>query len=99
MSKKLKKLQNLKSLKILSSNILVEPILESEEVGELIKTVQYDDKAFSGRVVLIGEEVKDIEVGCIVYFNKYSSTVFPLDGIDYFVLKEEDIIGFVRILP
>lgn len=84
---------NLKDIKVLADNILVEPIQEEEKVGELIKPVWYEDRAYQGKVVKTGKDVKDIGLGQIVFFNKYAATVFPFNGKEYLVLKVEDIIA------
>lgn len=79
----------LKELKLTPGNVLVEEILESEDMGGLVKPVAYEDKAYMGRVI-------KGSVGKIVFFNKYSSTEFPFEGKKYLMLKTEDIVAYLE---
>lgn len=80
-------------LKVTPGNIIVEQILEDEEIGGLLKSAQYEDKAYMGRVLLSGEG-SSVKPGDTVYFNKYSSTAFPFEGKGFLLLKNEDIIAY-----
>lgn len=91
---------NLKNLKILGDNILIDPIMGDEVVKagmiNLIKTQQYEDKAYSGKVLKIGSLVQESKLlGATVYFNQYASTKFPFEGKEYLILKSEDVLGFI----
>ena len=37
----------------------------------------------------------DVKVGDIVLFGKWSGTEIKLDGTDYIIMKESDIMGIV----
>lgn len=90
--------------KILYDNVLVKGIEIKEKDGVLLAS-SYEDKPEFGEVVSVGEgrifdtgEVVQLKVkkGDMVYFNKYSSTKLNVDGNDYFVVHEEDIVGYIR---
>lgn len=101
--KKTKK-TNIQDFNILYDNVFVKGI-EVEEVGGILTPSSYEDKPELGEVLKIGEGrifengtviPLRVAVGDVVYFNKYSSTKFRFDGEDYFVVREEDIVAFVR---
>lgn len=89
---------------ILYDNILVKGI-EIKEKDGVLTAVSYDDKPELGEVLTVGSgRVFDsgeviplvIEIGDTIYFNKYSSTKFNIDGDDYFIVREEDVVGYLR---
>ncbi len=53
------------------------------------------EKPQKGKIEAIGSEVKNVAVGDVVLFDKYSGSKISLDGEDYLILKEEDILGVV----
>lgn len=90
----LKQIKDQRKLRALSNNIIVSPISTSVETESgILITEQYEDKSFSGEVILTGEAVSNISIGDIVYFNRYSATPFPYKDKEYLVLKDEDILA------
>lgn len=89
---------------ILYDNVFVKGI-EIEERDGIIVPASYEDKPEIGLVIKVGEgRIFDngnviplkVKEGDTVYFNKYSSVKFNFDGEDYFVVREEDIVGYIR---
>ena len=89
---------------ILYDNIFVKGV-EIEERDGIIRPAQYEDKPEIGVVIKVGEgRIFDngtivplkVKEGDTVYFNKYSTVKFNFDGQDYFVVREEDVVGFIR---
>lgn len=89
---------------ILHDNILIKGI-DVTERDEIIKPLQYDDKPELGEVITPGTgRVLDsgavlpttVKKGDTVYFNKYSTVKFNFDGEDYYIVREEDIVGYIR---
>jgi chaperonin GroES len=37
-----------------------------------------------------------VKVGDKIYFGKYSGTELKVDGVDYLIMREEDIIGVIE---
>ena len=37
-----------------------------------------------------------VKVGDQIYFGKYSGTELKVDGVDYLIMREEDIIGVIE---
>ncbi len=53
------------------------------------------EKPQKGTVEAIGSEVKNVKVGDVVLFDKYSGSKITLDAQEYLIIKEEDILGIV----
>lgn len=51
------------------------------------------EKPQKGKVEAIGTDVKQVKVGDIVLFDKYSGSKITLDNTEYLIVKEEDILG------
>lgn len=54
------------------------------------------EKPKTAKVVAIGKEVKAIQVGDRILCKSYSTTDVKLDGKDYMLIKEEDILATVK---
>jgi chaperonin GroES len=54
------------------------------------------EKPQKGKVEAVGSEVKDVKPGNTILFDKYSGSKVNFDGIDYLIIKEEDILGIVE---
>lgn len=91
-------------MEVLFDNVLVkaEPV---DQIGDVILPAQYEDKPEFGVVIKVGPGLMHatgmvvpttVQVGDMVYFNKYSTTKFKVDKEDYYVVREEDIISYER---
>lgn len=99
-----KKNIDIRDFVLLYDNVLLKAISIEKKNG-IIKPAQYDDKPELGEVISIGEgRIFDngtivplrVQKGDTIYFNKYSHTKFNFDGEDYYIIREEDIVGFIR---
>ncbi|BCO10415.1 MULTISPECIES: co-chaperone GroES [Desulfolithobacter] len=90
----------------LNDRILVKR-LEGEEktAGGIIIPDSAKEKPAEGEVIAVGpgklgdngERVAiDVKVGDRVLFSKYGGTDVKLDGEDYLILREDDILGVVE---
>ena len=95
---------NIKDFRVLYDNVIVLPIDITAKRGVIIPTTS-ETKAELGEVVAVGEgrifdngviEPLRLKVGDLVYFNKYSSTKFNIDGTEFLVIREEDCIAYNR---
>ena len=79
-------------------------VLDSEEKtsGGIIIPDTAKEKPQEGEVVAVGPGAKsedgkispmDVKVGNIVLFGKWSGTEVKIDGIEYSIMKESDIMG------
>lgn len=54
------------------------------------------EKPQRGTVVAVGEGKKDepmtVKVGDVVLYGKYSGTEIKIDGTDYLIMREDDIL-------
>jgi len=46
-----------------------------------------------GKIEAVGADVKSVKIGDIVLFDKYSGSKINVEGTDYLIIKEEDILG------
>ena len=90
----------------LADRIMVE-VLEAKEVtkGGIVLPDTAQDKPQEAKVVAIGKgKVSDegktippeVKVGDKILFGKYSGTEIVLDGNEYLILKEEDILAILK---
>ncbi len=93
-------------VKPLGNRVLVE-VLEAEEKteGGIVLPDTAKEKPQKAKVVAVGkgkvtEEGKtitpEVSVGDIVIFGKYSGTDLNIEGNDYLMLGEDDILGIVK---
>jgi len=54
------------------------------------------EKPQKGKVEAVGSEVKELKVGDMVLFDKYSGSKVKIDDTEYLIIKEEDILGIVE---
>jgi chaperonin GroES len=80
--------------------------LESEEKtkGGIIIPDTAKEKPQEGEVVAVGAGARDdsgkvvpldVKAGDRILFGKWSGTEVKLDGVDYLIMKESDIMGIV----
>lgn len=90
----------------LRDRILVERIEEAEQkVGGLYIPDTAKEKPSQGEVVAVGPGrlsedgtrlAPDVKPGDVVLYGKYSGTDVTVDGVEYLILRESDILA---ILP
>lgn len=94
-------------IKPLSDHILIEPIKEEEKTksGILLPETAEKEKPEQGRVVAVGPGKKDkkggralidVKVGDKVLFNKYGPSEVKIEGKEYLIAREEDILAVVE---
>ena len=94
------------SLRPLSDRILVERVEEDEKTkGGIIIPDTAKEKPAEGKIVAtgngrMGEDGKllpmDFKVGDRVLFSKYGGTDVKIDGSDYLILRQDDILGIIE---
>jgi chaperonin GroES len=93
------------SFRPLSDRILVERVEEDEKTkGGIIIPDTAKEKPAEGKVVAtgngrMGEDGKllpmDVKVGDRVLFSKYGGTEVKIDGVDYLIMRQDDVLGVV----
>lgn len=80
----------------LKERVFVSYAEESEKTaGGIYLPDTAKEKPQKGKVEAVGSEVKEIKAGDIVLFDKYSGSKINIEGSDYLILKEEDILGIL----
>ena len=80
--------------KPLKDRVFVSFAEESEKsAGGIYIPEAAKEKPQKGKIEAVGDEVKTLKIGDEVLFDKYSGSKINLDGTDYLIVKEEDILG------
>jgi chaperonin GroES len=85
------------SIKPLGDRVLVEPQeAEVKTAGGIIIPDSAKEKPQRGVVVAVGSGTKDVEmevkVGDVVFYGKYSGTELSIDGTDYLLMSQTDVM-------
>jgi len=88
------------NLKPLSDRVLVEPAAaETTTASGIIIPDTAKEKPQRGTVVAVGTGKKDhsmtVKVGDVVLYGKYAGTELKIDGKDYLIMREDDILAIV----
>lgn len=51
------------------------------------------EKPEQGKVVAVGADVKEVKTGDKVLYSKYGPSEVKVDGEDYMIVKEEDVLA------
>ena len=89
----------------LHDRILVERV-ESEETtaGGIILPDTAKEKPQQGKVIAVGGGKKaedgkiipmDVKEGDTILFGKYSGSEVKIEGVEYLIMREEDVLGIV----
>jgi chaperonin GroES len=90
----------------LHDRLIVERIEDTEQmVGGIIIPDTAKEKPQQGKVLAVGKgKVKDdgtvtpldVKAGDTVLFGKYSGQEIKLDGTEYFIMREDEILGVIE---
>lgn len=53
------------------------------------------EKPVMAKVIAVGKEAKAVKIGDRIIYKEYSTTELKIDGTEYLVVKEEDVLGTV----
>jgi chaperonin GroES len=86
--------------KVLAGKILVLPLeAETKTASGIIIPESAKEKPQAGTVVLTGSAKKDepmeLKVGETVYYGKYSGTTLTIEGVDYLLMSQNDVLYFL----
>jgi len=84
----------------LSDRVLIEPMAaEQKTASGLYIPDTAKEKPQQGKVVAVGKGKKDhdmtVKTGDTVLYGKYSGTELKLDGAEYLMMREDDILAIV----
>ena len=93
-------------LRPLHDRILVERVEEAEKTkGGIIIPDSAKEKPAEGKVIAVGKgrigddgkPIKlDIKKGDRILFGKYGGTEVKIDGEEYLIMREEDVLGVIE---
>ncbi|MDP2385000.1 MAG: co-chaperone GroES [Bacteroidota bacterium] len=88
------------NIKPLADRVLVEAApAETKTAGGLIIPDSAKEKPQKGKVIAVGNGKKDepltVKVGDTVLYGKYSGTELQVDGKEYLMMRESDILAIV----
>ena len=87
-------------IKPLADRVLVEPApAEEKTAGGIIIPDTAKEKPQRGTVIAVGngkpEEPMTVKAGDTVLYGKYSGTELSMEGVDYLMMKESDILAII----
>lgn len=88
------------NIKPLADRVLVQPeAAEEKTAGGIIIPDTAKEKPQRGKVVAVGngkpDEPMTVKVGDSVLYGKYSGTELAVEGVDYLMMRESDILAIV----
>jgi len=93
-------------IKPLGDRVIVKPLEKSEEKrGGIIIPDTAKEKPQEGEVIAVGpgkvtEEGKtikmEVKVGDRILYGKYSGTEIKIDGVEYLIMHQDDILGIIE---
>jgi len=88
------------NIRPLADRVLIEPAAAEETTASgIIIPDTAQEKPQKGIVVAVGPGKKDepttVKIGDSVLYGKYSGTDLNLDGKDYMIMRESDILAIV----
>ena len=87
-------------IKPLADRVVISPLeAETKTASGIIIPDTAKEKPRKGTVAAVGSGTKDepitVKVGDTVLYGKYSGTELKLDGTDYLIMRESDILAIV----
>ena len=87
-------------VKPLSDRVLIQPNpAEEKTAGGLIIPDTAKEKPLAGKVIAVGpgtSEVKmEVKVGDEVLYGRYAGQEISIDGTDYLIMKQNDILAII----
>lgn len=88
------------TLKPLADRVLIEPLAaETKTASGIIIPDAAKEKPQEGIIVAVGNGTKDVEmtvsVGDKVLYGKYGGTEVKLDGKDYLIMRESEVLAIL----
>ncbi|PKP03528.1 MAG: co-chaperone GroES [Bacteroidetes bacterium HGW-Bacteroidetes-9] len=88
------------NVKPLADRVLIEPaVAEQKTAGGIIIPDTAKEKPQRGTVVAVGPGKKDepvtVKVGDLVLYGKYAGTEISVEGKDYLIMRESDIVAII----
>ena len=95
----------MKKFRPLHDRVMVEALeAEAKTAGGVILPDTAQEKPMEGKVISVGSGLRgedgkivklDVKAGDRVLYGKWSGTEIKMDGKDYLIMKESDIMGII----
>lgn len=87
-------------VKPLSDRVLIEPkAAEEKTAGGLYIPETAKEKPLAGKVIAVGpgtsEVTMEVKVGDNVLYGKYAGTEIQIEGKDYLIMRQSDILAII----
>ncbi len=88
------------NIKPISDRVVIEPAkAETKTASGIIIPDNAKEKPQKGTVIAVGAGKKDytmtVKVGDTVLYGKYAGTELKLEGNDYLIMREDDILAII----
>jgi chaperonin GroES len=88
------------NIKPLADRVLIEPVAaEQKTASGIIIPDTAKEKPQRGKVVAVGngkvDEPLTVNVGDTVLYGKYAGTEINVEGVDYLIMRESDILAII----
>lgn len=85
------------NLQPLTDRVVLEQIESEEKTSSgIILPDSAKEKPEQAKVVAIGPDVKGIKTGEIVLYTKYGPNEVKVEGKEYLIVKEEDVMAVIK---
>ena len=81
------------AIKPLADRVIAQKSAPAQQTKSGILLGEAKEKPNYAEVTAIGKDVKEIKKGDRVLYREYSATEVTVDGKDYIVIKEEDVLA------
>ncbi len=84
-------------LKPLADKIVLEQLkAEEKSAAGIILPSEAQEKPKQAKVLAVGADVKEIKSGDMVLYKSYGPDEVKIDGTEYLIAKEEDVLAIVE---
>lgn len=81
----------------LGNRVLVERLQEATTTASgIIIPDNAKEKPSQGKIVAIGSDVEEIEVGDVVVFGKYVGNELSIDGTEFLIIEADELFGIIK---
>ena len=93
------------TVKPLADRVLVKRLEEEDRIGSIIVPDTAKEKSQKAEVVAVGEGKKtdegklvplEVKKGDKILIGKYAGTDIKIDGEEYIIMKQEDVMGIFK---
>jgi chaperonin GroES len=87
-------------IKPLADRVLIQPMeAEQKTASGIIIPDTAKEKPQKGTIIAVGPGTKDekmeVKAGDVVLYGKYAGTEITIDGTDYLIMKQSDILAAI----